>query len=484
MLVFWIIVAVMLGCALALLLPPLMRARDPAVARADYDLAVYRDQLAEVGRDVARGVLGPDQAAAARLEIERRILAAAGGPGSPPMSNAPPTQSPPTESPPTESKTSKPAKPRRGVAIAVAVAVPLGALALYLWLGHPELSAPPQGSPDMAATGNGQQPAIDTLVTQLAARLAANPGDVKGWALLGRTYALLGRFKESADAYGQAIAHGAKEARDQSAYGESLTLAANGQVTVAALQAFEAALAIDPKDPLARYYQAMARSQAGKPQEALDLWVKLEADSPPNAQWLPVLDTRIKETAAALGLDPLKIPGRKPPATAATPTGPSAADVQAAANMTPEQRTAFIRTMVDGLAARLKTQPNDLAGWQQLAQSYGVLDDRLGARDAWAKAAALAPTDFDIQANYAEALLGTQTDEKVLPPGFPEIVKRLQALRPKSYMTLFYGGLVERANGNIAGARAYWQELLATLPADLPIRAQVQRNLDQLGNGG
>src|SRR5262249_61823114 len=107
--------------------------------------------------------------------------------------------------------------------------------------------------------------------------------------------------------------------------------------------------------------------------------------------------------------------------------------MQAAANMTPEERTAFIRGMVARLAERLKQQPDDLPGWQQLAQSYGVLDDRIGARDAWAKAAALAPGDFDVQASYAEAMLGTlQTGDKALPPGFADVVKRMQALQPKS----------------------------------------------------
>ncbi|HTO80880.1 MAG TPA: c-type cytochrome biogenesis protein CcmI [Methylomirabilota bacterium] len=462
MLLFWVIAAVMLAAAAALLARPLLRARGPGPARADYDLAVYRDQLAEVDRDLTRGVLTADQAAAARLEIERRILAAAPERG-------------------TEMPLPKPNLPRRGLALAVAIGLPLGALVLYLALGHPELSGPPPG----ATVGNQAQ--IEALVKELAGRMAAKPADPRGWQLLARTYALLGRFPESADAYAQAIAHGAKEAEVQASYGEALTLAANGQVTVAAAQAFDAALAIDPKQPRARYYQALARSQAGKKQEALDLWVKLEAESPPNAEWLGSVDARIKETAAALGLDPATLPGRKPPAAvaAAPAPGPTAQDMQAAATMTPEERTAFIRGMVGRLAERLKQQPDDLQGWQQLAQSYGVLDDRAGARDAWAKAAALAPGDFDIQANYAEAMLGTQQQgDKTLPPGFADVVKRMQGLQPKSYVTLYYGGLVERANGNVAGARAYWQELLATLPADLPIRAQVQRNLNELGNGG
>src|SRR5262249_60482521 len=125
-----------------------------------------------------------------------------------------------------------------------------------------------------------------------ARRLPPIPADPRGWQLLGRTYALIGRFPESADAYAQAIAHGAKEAEVQASYGEALTLAANGQVTVAAAQAFDAALAIDPKQPRARYYQALARSQAGKKQEALDLSVKLEADSPPNAESLGSVASR------------------------------------------------------------------------------------------------------------------------------------------------------------------------------------------------
>ena len=467
MLLFWVIAAIMMAAAVALVVRPLLRARGQDPARADYDLAVYRDQLAEVDRDLARGVLTADQAAAARLEIERRILAAAPERGA-------------------EMPLHKPNLPRRSLALAVAIGLPLGALVLYLALGHPELSGPSPAQlepPPGAAADNKAQ--IEALVKQLAARMAANPADPRGWQLLARTYALLGRFPESADAYAQAIAHGAKEAEVQASYGEALTLAANGQVTVAAAQAFDAALAIDPKQPRARYYQALASSQAGKKQEALDLWVKLEADSPPNAEWLGSVDARIKETAAALGLDPATLPGRKPPVAAATQPGPTAQDMQAAASMTPEERATFVRSMVGRLAERLKQQPDDLQGWQQLAQSYGVLDDRTGARDAWAKAAALAPGDFDIQANYAQAMLGTQQQgDKALPPGFADVVKRMQTLQPKSYVTLYYGGLVERANGNVAGARAYWQELLATLPADLPIRAQVQRNLNELGNGG
>src|SRR5262249_30894904 len=160
---------------------------------------------------------------------------------------------------------------------------------------------------------------------------------------------------------------------------------ADGQVTPAARAAFGQALTLDPKDARARFYMALADSQAGHLDTALAQWVALEADSPADAPWRGMLASEIHGTAQKLGRDPATLPGRKlapattpaPPAASGTQSGPTDQDIAKAAAMTPEQRAAFVDSMVSGLAAKLKDHPEDIDGWLRLANAY----DKLGRPD-------------------------------------------------------------------------------------------------------
>ncbi len=468
---FWPIAGLMLALAMALLLRPLLLRRGaPLSARASYDLAVYRDQLAELERDLVRGVLAPDQAAAARIEIERRILAAAGPEGS--------AMKPSKKSPGTA----------RWLGWAVAGGVPVAALLLYLQLGQPQLPSQPLAQRPASggdAVAGRSDPELETLTAQLAERLAADPSDARGWQLLGRTYNVLGRFADSAAAYAQAIEHGATDAAIHSAYGEALTMAADGEVTAPARRAFEDALLADPYETRARYYVALAQAQAGRLQQALDLWVKLEADAPADAPWLSGVTARIEQTAKTLELDAATLPGRR--VAAAAPAHPTDEDMAAAAALSPEERQAFIRGMVDRLAARLAQQPDDLEGWTRLATSYAVLGDPRKSLDAWQRAAALAPGRAGIQQSFAEAMLGVHLMDRgagLFPAGFAEVVARIRALDPDSGFGLFYAGAIAEAAGDKPAARSLWQQLLARLPEGLPEQIELKRRLDALDAGG
>jgi cytochrome c-type biogenesis protein CcmH len=465
--IFWLIAAAMIAVAVLFVLRPLFRSSTMAQRRSAYDLPVYRDQLAEVERDVARGLLTSDEAAAARVEIERRLLAAA------------------DEGDEMKKTGATAARVPRWLLATIAAGLPLGALAIYLTLGQPELPSQPLSQRAAAPADDPANAELEQLVQELSKRMAADPSDPKGWLLLGRSYASLGRFKESADAFAKAIERGVTDAPVQSAYGEALTMANNGEVTEPATKAFEAALAADPKESRARYYQALAHAQSGALEEALELWVKLEADSPPGAPWLGTVAARIEQTAKALGRDPATLPGRK--LAAAAPTGPTAEDMAAAAEMSPDERAAFIRGMVDRLAQRLEQRPDDVEGWVMLANSHATLGDPRAARDAWAKAAALAPDRLDVQQRYAESLLGVHLMDKAkepFPPGFAEIVQRIRRLDPDSGFGLFYGGAIAEAAGDRTTARALWEKLRARLPANSPEQAELKRRLDALGSGG
>jgi cytochrome c-type biogenesis protein CcmH len=463
-LLFWVVAAVMAGLAAIRLLWPLARpAAAPAPPPRSYDIAVYRDQLAEIERDLGRGLLTADAAAAARLEIERRLLAAArpdpeADPGAAPAAAAPGR--------------------RPALAAGIAFGLPLLALGLYLALGSPDVPALPFAE----RIASDQPGELGPLADRLARRLQDQPNDAEGWALLGQTYQQLGRPADAAAAYNQALLHGGTQPGLRSAYGEALTQAADGQVTPAAQDAFAAALKEDPGDARARFYLASAEAQAGHPERALEQLAALEAAAPADAPWRPMVGAAIDQLARQLGRDPAALPGRKP-APAAAPPGAAppidAGTMAAVQAMKPEEREAFIKGMVAQLADRLKQQPGDLEGWLRLARAYGVLGQREQQRDALSHAAALAPERSDVQLDYAGALL--QGAESKPPAAFAETVQRVLGREPDNRLALYYAGLAAAADGQPAEARRHWEKLLATIPAEAPQRAELQRQIDSLG---
>jgi cytochrome c-type biogenesis protein CcmH len=392
---FWLLAGLLTALAVAVLLIPLLRRPKDAAARRDYDLAVYRDQLSELDRDLARGILSADQAEAARTEIERRLLGAAeGGPEGGSEGGA------------------KSAEPRRGVlAAATVVALPAAALGLYLVLGAPGVPSVPFAE---RPTAQPVPQDIALLVERLAARMAETPDDPEGWRLLGRTYLQIGRPVEAVDALRQAVTRGADGASVWASLGEALVEVNQGLVVVDAREAFARVLKHDPGDPRARYYTGLALAQDGRPREALETWVALAADAPADAPWREVVAAQIARAAEDLGLDPddpalagmARAPGPGAP-------GPSAAEVEAAAEMSPEARDAMIRSMVDGLAARLEQEPGDLDGWLRLSRAYAVLGEPEQAKAAVDRAAELV-AQLPSDAPEREAV--EQMQEALVPP--------------------------------------------------------------------
>lgn len=399
----WVAAAVLTAVTLALLLIPLVRRRDgTALGRSDYDLSVYRDQLAEVDRDLERGVLGADQADAARLEIKRRILAAdadVGGGGD----AAPPKLA------------------HRAIVAAIAVAVPAVAVAVYLDLGSPstpdlpfaERPASPARSAPAMAGGGAPAGSMDDAVARLRQRLESEPGNVEGWMLLGRSYMTMERPAEAAEAFRKAVDGGAGPTAS-AFFAEALVISHGGGVTEEAAQAFEIALADNPLNPKARYYLAMARAQRGDLKGALDGWIDLVALSPSDAPWLDLVRGHIARAAGELGVDLASLrpsaearalasqvpktmptaqtpaPAVRAPAAGAAP-GPTRADMEAAAQMSDSERGEMIRSMVERLAARLEEEPDDRDGWLRLARAYEVLGETEKAAEARKRAEDLTP---------------------------------------------------------------------------------------------
>lgn len=209
--------------------------------------------------------------------------------------------------------------------------------AMYAEFGHPALAARTLQGEDARD--------LNALIGRLGKAVREHPGDPRGWALLGQAYMSAHDPNDAAKAFEKAIS--AAEATGQrysflySAYGEALTQASAGAVTQEAGAAFTMALQLDPKDKAARYFLGLAAVAHGNAPQALAYWTSLQADVPANSALHADLVDRIAALSAR--------------------SGGGAPDIGA---------------MVAGLAARLKAEPDDAAGWQRLIRAYAVLGDK------------------------------------------------------------------------------------------------------------
>jgi cytochrome c-type biogenesis protein CcmH len=350
--VIWLILACLTAFVLFVLLRPLAGGDADSPARDAFDAAVYRDQLSEVERDRARGLIGEAEAEAARIEIARRLLAAdtrehalSGATGAGSLA--------------------------RGAMVAIAVAVPLAALGLYLSYGSPRL-------PDQPLAARLSDPASDqnleALIAKVEARLRQHPEEGQGWDVIAPIYLGLRRYSDAADAYENAIRLLGESPKRLSGEGQALVLKNDGVVTEEARRALERALELDGTLIEPRILLAIAKEQDGQFAAAIEDWRGLLASGEGNPPWREMLEKRIEAAEARLAGN---VPGAESAPTNASPReerGPSAADIAAADSMSPAERQAMVERMVQGLAARLEAKGDDLGGWLKLVRAYAMLD--------------------------------------------------------------------------------------------------------------
>lgn len=364
---FWGIAAVLTAIVTLALLRPVARAWSAEAAAPErHDIEVYRDQLAELDRDLAGGLIEPAQAEVARAEISRRLLAAARK----------------SETAEAERKDSAGGGLRRAAMIAVAVFMPLTAIVAYLELGRPDLPQLPLSARLQAEPENTD---IAMLIARAERHLAENPEDGRGWSVLGPIYLRTGRFEDAAGAFRKSIALLGPSPERLANLGEALYSAAGGIVTEEAGLAFQTARELDPQDPRPQFFLAVALAQSGKRDEARAAFNTMIDSAPEGAPWLSAVRSQIAALGAAgLGTAPLDGAG-------AAPRDPTAADIAAAREMSPEDRQAMIQLMIDGLESRLADNPDNIEGWVRLVRSHAVTGNRIKAQAALDRAFAAFP---------------------------------------------------------------------------------------------
>ncbi len=377
---FWVIAAVLTAIVTLALLGPVARARSAASeAPARHDMEVYRDQLAEVDRDLADGLVDEAQAEVARTEISRRLLAA----------------SRKSEAEDAEDTQSSNRSLRQIAVYAVAIFMPLTAVTAYLELGRPDLPQLPLAARLQSEPENTD---IAMLVARAEQHLAQNPEDGRGWAVLGPIYMRTGRFAESAEAFRKSIALLGPSPARLASLGEALFSASGGIVTEEAMLAFQTARELDPNDPRPQFFLAVGMVQAGKRDEARAAFTAMMETAPEGAPWIAAVESQI----AALDTPSGPLSGPVTGAGALAPGNPSAADIAAAQDMSPEDRQAMIGSMVESLEARLADNPDNIEGWLRLVRSHMVMGNRDRAQAALDRAFAA----FSNASTETQALTG------------------------------------------------------------------------------
>jgi cytochrome c-type biogenesis protein CcmH len=222
---FWVSAVLLAAGALLFVLPPLLRRSQaaPGATREATNVAVYRDQMRELEADLAAGTLAQDRYDTARRELESRLLddvrVSGTGAGA--------------------------AKPGRMAAVAAGIAIPLAAFLVYLAVGTPNALLPRPAGGD----GHGiSQQQIEGMVGRLSARLKENPEDATGWAMLGRTYAVLGRFPEAASAYANAVKRAPPDAQLLADYADALAMTQDRRLQGEPERIIAQALQVDPRN--------------------------------------------------------------------------------------------------------------------------------------------------------------------------------------------------------------------------------------------
>jgi len=376
---FWSASAILAIMAAYAVLHPLLRPTQIAPPEGEADLQVYRDQLAEVDRDLAKGLIAEADAERLRLEISRRILEADKMAGADRSGDA--------------------ARVLTLAAGGIAALVILAGTAAVYWQiggnGTPDL--PLTLRKDIMAEQRANRPsqaeaeakvgdATDLftaaeepyriLVAELRDTVANRPDDITGHALLAQHEARLGFFAAAARAQTRVIElKGASAtAEDQASLAELLILAAGGYVSPKAETALGRAIKLDPTNPQARYYSGLALVQSGRPDITLGLWRGLLAEGPEDAPWIQPIREQIGDVARMAGTNPGELPG------------PSAEQMKDAEEMSDDDRQAMIQGMVAQLSERLATDGGTAEEWARLIRAYGVLGETDRARAIWQEA--------------------------------------------------------------------------------------------------
>lgn len=379
--IFWAAAGVITLTVAVILLRAIRNKDAQELEPVAFDQRVYRDQLAEIERDQARGVIAGDEAKRLRSEVARRLLATDRVDAAP------------------EVRTSGPASVLVLGAMAVLLAAGFGGYALLGQPGYGDLplkaritlaeerraERPKQAALEAALPARPPLEAVDPafveLVEKLRAAVANRPDDLQGQMLLARNEANLGNLTAAYQAQDRVLAIKGADATDADILTQATLMvqAADGQVSPEAEALFQSVLARTPSNDTALFFTGIVNMQVGRYDLAFGYWNKLLEAAPADSPWRPEVTARMEALADVAGV-------KYQPAAAPALPGPDAAAVAAAQDMSPEERQAMIRNMVEGLNDRLATEGGSAEEWARLITALANLGEKDRAAAIYAEA--------------------------------------------------------------------------------------------------
>lgn len=434
------ITAVLTLLVVAWMVYPLLRKpKGEGISSDKLNAAIHRDQLHALETDLARGIISKQDFETTREELQLRLLDD------------------------TESFDATPTHHSIGfwsakrTATVIGLSMPVLALGLYLQLGTP-------AAIDRIATASnsnnphGGDEQVKQMVEALVIKLKNNPDNPSGWAMLARSYKAMGRYDEAQQAFEKAGTFVSGNPDILIDHAELLGILAGNNLTGKPQQMIDAALRMNPEHPMGLMMAGVASYQTGDFKGAVTRWEKLLGLIQPGSSDAEQVQANIADAREKAGM----------PVAASNMLPPVPAD--AAAGMTPEK----INQMVDRLAARLKENPDDPAGWARLARAYrvqGRLDEAAGA---YAKTGKLLDTDPDLLTQYADTLAMKASNLQGKPT---ELVNKALAIAPKHPMALMLAGQSAYQAGKYAVAIGHWEAVLTVLPANSPDAATINAEI-------
>ena len=283
MILFWIICAVFVLIAIVFVLPPALKRSAESNRKAEDErrlanIAVYRDQLAELESDFQNGIASQEQYVHDREEIERRLLEDTKG-GEP------------------EPKATTTAATARYTSYAIGIAIPLVAISVYLRVGSPKAvdGPPPEQAQANFAPGQRTQAQIEANVAALAKRLQSNPSDAQGWIMLARSYSSMDKFAESAGAYTKATELTPNDADLWAEFAFATAMANGRSLEGRPMELIDRALQVEPENAKALQLAGSAAFQAKDYKKAVNYWERVLKQVPPGSEVAETIQARIDE---------------------------------------------------------------------------------------------------------------------------------------------------------------------------------------------
>jgi cytochrome c-type biogenesis protein CcmH len=280
---FWVICAVFILIAIVFVLPPALKHsaesnRKSEDERRQANIAVYRDQLAELESDLQNGIASQEQYAHDREEIERRLLED-------------------TKNGEPERKATTTPATARYTAYAIGIAIPLVAITFYLRVGNPKAidGPPPAQTQANFASGQRTQAQIEANVAALAKRLQSNPSDAQGWIMLARSYSSMDKFAESAGAYTKATELTPNDADLWAEFAFATAMANGRSLEGRPMELIDRALKVDPENAKALQLAGSAAFQAKDYKKAVSYWERVLKQVPPGSEVAQTIQERINE---------------------------------------------------------------------------------------------------------------------------------------------------------------------------------------------